>query len=273
MAFPNWLRIILSALTVLSLYPQIQCIRSRKDSSGISVYYVLFNLIAATEQFTIVVFFLVNNNIGGGEVFVHSPSSTGDWLNLGQMTVSYVLFLIFFAFTLHYLPDDVAHKLTALAVYSAFLFVSVFPELYYVITGGIYDNGPYRELPLSLFGGYHLIFVNPVVTLFMVISIIFQVRQTLQEPSSFMSVSVFAFQAFVFALLGVSWLLRIRWPPSGMPAFYRSPVLEMYRLVGWAAMDHLVYALWQALLCFIVWRRGVNSAQSPGGETEPLLAE
>jgi hypothetical protein len=43
----------------------------------------------------------------------------------------------------------------------------------------------------------------------------------------------------------------------------------MYQLVRWAAMDYLVHALRQALLCFIVWIRGVNSAQNPGGETEP----
>lgn len=36
-------------------------------------------------------------------------------------------------------------------------------------------------------------------------------------------------------------------------------------------MDHLILALGQALLCFIVWRRGVNAAQGPAGETEPLL--
>ncbi|KAJ5200044.1 hypothetical protein N7491_009155 [Penicillium cf. griseofulvum] len=306
MTFPNWLSVyafptttvddmpnqpysILSISTVLSFYPQIRYLWLRKNSSGISPYYILFNLIAATEQFTIVFFLLVNNSLGN-ETFIHTPPTTGDWLNLSQMTFSYVLFLIVyerlqsdrqveiivltspdsFVLTLHYLPDSQVHKGVALAIYSIFLLISIIPVLFDVITGGPYDKGAYRNWPLDIFRGFHIIFINPVVTLLIVISFVFQVRRSLQESSPCISVRGLAIQAFVFALLGMSWLLRVRWPTSDTSAYYDSS-LVWYRLVGWAAVDHLLFALGQAILCFIVWRYSTNAAQDPVGETEPLL--
>ncbi|KAJ5952238.1 uncharacterized protein N7479_010651 [Penicillium vulpinum] len=269
MVFPNLLSIILSILTVSSFYPLIESLWLKKDSSGISTYYVLFNLIAATEQFTIVFFFMVNNT-AGSSVFVHTPISVGDWLNFTQMTVSYVLFLIYFALTLHYLPDNRAHKYTAVAIYTVFLLISVIPELIDVITGGPHSNNSDRDFGLALFSVPHVMYINPVVTLLIIISFIFQAHKSWKESSACMSIRDLAIQALVFALLGVSWLLRLEWPPLNMPSFYQSRLAEVFCLVAWVPVDHFLFALGQALLCFVIWRRGVNAAHGTG-ETEPLL--
>jgi hypothetical protein len=79
-------------MTAFSFYPWIQCLWIRKDSSGISAYYVLFNLVAATEQFTIIFFLLVNDTVGGN-LIVHTPPTTGDWINLIQMSLFWILLL------------------------------------------------------------------------------------------------------------------------------------------------------------------------------------
>jgi hypothetical protein len=65
----------------------------RRDSSGISLYYVLFNLISATELFTISFFFLINN-VEESDVFVNRPPNAGDWLNLAQLALVWVLWLL-----------------------------------------------------------------------------------------------------------------------------------------------------------------------------------
>jgi hypothetical protein len=178
-----------------------------------------------------------------------------------------------FALTLHYLPNDgLAHKSTAVAIYIAFLFISVIPAMLDVVTGGPHYNGPYRQWPVVLFGVPHILFINPVATVLIVVSFIIQVRQTLDGSSSSLSVRGLAVQSLVFALLGVSWLLRVLWPPANMPTFYNSPIMNNYLLVGWAAVDHILFALGQAVLCFIICRRNITAAQRPVGETEPLLA-
>ncbi|KAJ5468181.1 hypothetical protein N7475_005933 [Penicillium sp. IBT 31633x] len=270
MAFTDWLSSVLLILSIGSFYPQIQRLWLKQDSSAVSVYYVLFNLIAATEQFTIV-FFLLVNNTEGGSVFVHTPTATGDWLNLSQMTISLVGFLILFTFTLYFPGDRLAHKCIALTIYTGFLFTGIIPELADVITGGPYVKDSDREFAAALLSGYHIFFVNPVVTIFIVVSFVIQTCRSLQHASSGMSVQGLGIQAFVFTLLGVSWLFRIRWPPSNMPSIYKSPILAMYTLVGWAPMDHLLFALGQAVLCLVEKRR-FRVVQDFAGETEPLLS-
>lgn len=111
-SFPNWLRVyvcslhahcstltlttplrILLIISVLSFLPQLCLLWARKEASGISLYYVLYNLISATEQLTIS-FTLLVNMTDGADAFVHRPRSTGDWLNLSQIIVVWLSFLV-----------------------------------------------------------------------------------------------------------------------------------------------------------------------------------
>lgn len=105
---PNWLlvsvpspiiyslltwRSVLLILTLFPFLPQLYRIFSRKDSSGISAYYVFFNLISATEQFTIA-FFLNMNTHKRCDFFVHDPATAGDWINLAQLGLVWILWLM-----------------------------------------------------------------------------------------------------------------------------------------------------------------------------------
>jgi uncharacterized protein with PQ loop repeat len=80
-------------MSLLSFIPQLHRTVSRRNSSGISVYYVLFNLISATEQFALVFFFVVNY-IDDPDMFVQKPVNTGDWLNLAQTAAVLLLWLV-----------------------------------------------------------------------------------------------------------------------------------------------------------------------------------
>ena len=74
---------ILLLLSLFSFLPQCRLILSRGTSSGISLYYVLFNLIVATEQFAIGLHLHVDN-VEIDDAIIQSPPSVGDWLNLAQ---------------------------------------------------------------------------------------------------------------------------------------------------------------------------------------------
>jgi uncharacterized protein with PQ loop repeat len=80
-------------LSVLSFVPQFRRTIARKRSSGISTYYVLFNLISATEQF-VLAFFYVVNDFDRSDFFVHRSVNAGDWINLVQTAVVAVLWLV-----------------------------------------------------------------------------------------------------------------------------------------------------------------------------------
>jgi hypothetical protein len=84
---------VLVILSFISFLPQLRLLWLKRDSSGISIYYVLFNLISATELATMSFFFLVNNT-EGSDVFVNQPPNAGDWLNFAQLAVVCVLWLI-----------------------------------------------------------------------------------------------------------------------------------------------------------------------------------
>lgn len=83
---------VLSILSVLSFTPQLRRIFTSKDSTGISHYYVLFNLVSATEQFMFGLIYIVESNQPGN--FIDEPRSLGDWLNLVQFAVVWLMFLL-----------------------------------------------------------------------------------------------------------------------------------------------------------------------------------
>lgn len=68
----------------------------RRDSSGISLHYVLCNLIVATELFTISFFYVVNNRVEGSQFFVHNPTNVGDSIDLAQFALIWVLWLLLY---------------------------------------------------------------------------------------------------------------------------------------------------------------------------------
>lgn len=79
-------------LSLASFLPQLQLLCLRRNSSGISLYYVLFNLVVTTEIFTIDLAILTG--VEGSDIFVHNPASPGDWLNLAQFGIVWVMWLL-----------------------------------------------------------------------------------------------------------------------------------------------------------------------------------
>jgi uncharacterized protein with PQ loop repeat len=96
---PKWIDTISSGLlllSVVSFLPQIQLLYTRKESPGISLFYVLFNLIVATELFTFSFFCIANHRFEEHlpHVFVHDPPEIGDFINLAQFALVWVLWLV-----------------------------------------------------------------------------------------------------------------------------------------------------------------------------------
>lgn len=83
---------VLLIFTFASFLPQIRQLWLRRDSSGISLYYVLFNLMVATQILTIDLAVLMG--VEESDVFVTKPISAGDWLNLAQFGVVWALWAL-----------------------------------------------------------------------------------------------------------------------------------------------------------------------------------
>jgi uncharacterized protein with PQ loop repeat len=84
-------------LSFVSFLPQLRLLYTRKDSAGLSLFYLLFNLIVATELFTFSFLLVVNSGMeekGKPDMFVHNPLDAGDSINLAQFALVWVLWLV-----------------------------------------------------------------------------------------------------------------------------------------------------------------------------------
>ncbi|CAO2648046.1 Nn.00g089680.m01.CDS01 [Neocucurbitaria sp. VM-36] len=260
-------RLLLIA-SVLSFVPQLNRTISRRKSSGISTYYVLFNLVSTTEQFVLAFYYIVNNFDDPG-VFVHYPINAGDWINLAQTTVVAILWLTIF-FVCLYLPSD--HRdgsgKFAIGAYIAFLLISVVPVFADAIEPMPWED---RKWPMSLFFGYHSLYLSWIITGFNVAAVCYQAKEMLSRPwDRALSHVGLATQALVFALIAISWIGRVKFPyeEHGFPWGFLS---TWYELVGWAAVDNGIFALGQAILLWIGLCRTTSGSGGFHEETEPLL--
>lgn len=81
---------ILAALTVASFLPQNDRIIIRQDCGGISPTYIFFNLLVATDQLGFHAYLMVANSEMLDEI-VASPPTAGDWLNLVQFGIVWLM--------------------------------------------------------------------------------------------------------------------------------------------------------------------------------------
>ncbi|TPR04213.1 short chain dehydrogenase family protein [Aspergillus niger] len=160
---PNWIRIILLILSIASFLPQLQRIWRTKQFTGLSLSYVLCNLMSATEQFTLLVFLLVNQTENVDVIH----KTTGDWINLAQLSA--LLIITRFSLGLYYPSDQHSRgrKVSALLLYVVHLLISVVPIVadaidYYLISAG--EDVAYRNFGLDIFGGCHYGFIHPATT-------------------------------------------------------------------------------------------------------------
>ncbi|KAJ0425645.1 hypothetical protein BJY00DRAFT_274669 [Aspergillus carlsbadensis] len=285
---PNWLRIVLSILTVISFLPQLHAIWRRGSSAGVSVYYVLLNLIWATEQFTLFFFLLINDTEGAGRI-VYEPPTTGDWLNLVQALILALMFFLLWVQTgqtsrpthllmasslpslstvLYYSPSDLARiKTPALVIYTGFLLISIIPLLLDLVLGDarVSNPPPERVWLLTFFSIPHALIINPVTTLLCFLSLFPQATLVIKrQPSPTLSLLGLAIQSVAFVLVGLSWLCRLNF------ASPESTFLGWYIVFGWPAVDNLLFATVQAtLLCLAMHRRrGLGVAPEPESESD-----
>ncbi|PNP49223.1 hypothetical protein THARTR1_10025 [Trichoderma harzianum] len=274
-SLPNWIRILLLVLSLISFLPQLREFWLRRNACGISPYYVLFQLIGATELFAIAFYYVVNSvqTLPGPDFFTHNPPQLGDYLNLAQMASVWVLWLIVFAAVL-LLPSESRDRApgvrnstapTVLSIYLAFLLISLVPAV--VDAAWPSQDASSHEWALALFHGIHTMLINPIVTILILASFFPQRAEILQHPpgttSSSLSLVGLAVQAVVFAVLALAWAWRLVFPSVGGYG------MTWYQLVGFVAVDHIAFALVQAaLLAVAVLHRGQRFT---GSETEPLL--
>ncbi|KAI9733211.1 MAG: hypothetical protein M1818_007329 [Claussenomyces sp. TS43310] len=262
---PNWLRVILCILSFASFFPQLHRIWTRKDSAGISPYYVLFNLVSATEQFTLGFFYLVNY-FEDSDFFIHNPRTTGDWLNLAQLLVIWIMSLTLFVACLHYSPvPDVPKglRVRVLAIYVSFLLISVVPVFVDAISP---VQGDGRRWLGAVFFYVHSTLINPIATMMGISSLFVQMSR-----ASALSFIGLVSQVVVVALVALSWTARVNFPV--LDRLTLNVLITWYTLVGWAAVDNAVFATVQlVLLCMAKHRGRVFGDHSVRPEEEPLLA-
>ena len=164
-------------------------------------------------------------------------------------------------------PSRQLLKATVCIAYSTFLLISLVP----VAFESTLPNDSNRGWFSALFGGYHSFYISPVVTLLGIASLYFQARETLSGTSNgAISLRGLASQAIIFTLVGFTWIFRL----TASRDFFKGltplrALIEWYQLVGWAAVDNLIFAFVQAVLFCIAWRR--RGEEATAEETRRLL--
>ncbi len=291
---------LLLALSLASFLPQLGVLLVRRDSSGMSPFYVLSNLLCATEQLTFI--FLSAVITPDEPLITHSPLTLGDWINLGHTAAVWVLWLIVYVHTsppllpllpllllasvsrlttvrrrprfvlsLSFLPGHGGSRAAAAAICFVHLLVSVVPQFMTVLLLPDPRQGVYINLDLTqiLFWG-HILLVLPATTVIRILGVWLQAREVVSHLPGLpppLSKASLRLQAVVFAVVAVSWLGRL--PSHAHNILGDSLSLT---LIYWFAINDGILAAGQALLLWLVGGgRTESTIAATSEETEPLL--
>jgi hypothetical protein len=126
----------------------------------------------------------------------------------------------------------------------------------------------------ALYHGIHTLLLSWIITGLGVAAVFFQARETVtRSPCQALSRVGLAAQAVVFALVAVSWVMRVGFPwelLDGRQVTF-GVFTTWYELVGWAAVDNAVFALGQGVLWEVVSRHQVKGDNVSESETQSLL--
>ncbi|KAF6816608.1 pq loop repeat protein [Colletotrichum plurivorum] len=254
---PNWARLALSIATLLSYVPQYHRLREQGHSDGLSLCYVAFSLASATEHLTVGV--LLNFGSPREDAFVEDPATAGDWFNLGQLGAVWLCSLVLFVLYLVYSRRRDAWVF-AWTVYALYLFVSIIPAVLLAIY-------PSPRQTRDLFLLAHSLILLPTSTALLIFGAATQTREITRRrrfgPDG-LSLPGLVAQAVVFALVAISWVFRVQYPP------YAPSWDGWYRLVGWPVVGNGTFALIQGVLVWVAIRLP-EEAEEGELESRPLL--
>jgi hypothetical protein len=132
---------------------------------------------------------------------------------------------------------------------------------------------------MTFFSHYHIIYINPIITIIFFASLIPQAQETLSRRPSLgaLGVTGLAIQAVIFAVVALYWPWRITLSRENLelPPLWR--LIQWYRSDGWATVDNAVFTFVQAVLWWIaVVVRRKSGGQEVGVTTDentPLLQD
>ncbi|BDD62258.1 hypothetical protein MAP00_007234 [Monascus purpureus] len=222
--------LVSSASSVLCPFsPSFKKTWVRKSSCGISIFYLLFNLVSTTEHFTLFFFSLVNagNSETPIHMFRHHPPNVGDWFNFAQISMVWLLFLFLLVNGLYFQSaGHTLHKTAVVMIYIFFLGVTIIPEFVDAIIGECSSD---HQWALEFFISGNRLFILPATTILRILAIPFQAYMISHQPwpSSSLSLTTLAAQAVIFFLVAVSWIMRVPYPHSA----HYPPVTYLDRII------------------------------------------
>ncbi|KAJ6142728.1 hypothetical protein N7471_002181, partial [Penicillium samsonianum] len=259
---------ILLILTVVSFIPQILRIWTKKNIKGISSFYILFNLISATEQLTIYIYLLFNEyDPKGGTIFLHTPPSAGDWFSLCHCAIVSILSFALFVLVLYYSE----YRFCLSAGYTGFLLVSIIP----LVIDAIFDfDDEGRRWLSAVYFALHFFLLYQIITILGVLAIWRQAREIRAVPfPNALSLQSLCSQAVVFTLLTAAWIWSLPFPYDKLQGHWNWNTFSIwYGAIGWVIVDNFIFAVGQAALFVMAMRcSSAGNDIRRGRETEPLL--
>lgn len=161
---------------------------------------------------------------------------------------------------------------SASVIYTCYLLIALVPLIAVPASTCSKDDRKWFD---ALFTGFHILFLNPPITILGVASLYLQCRAILGRPMGSgpgaLSLVGLAAQAVLFLLVGFSWWGRLVWP---YPAFGRA-FRSWFQMVGYVQFDYIMFAVVQAVLLYIAVRHNCWHARAdeahPASERDPLL--
>ncbi|KAI0897334.1 hypothetical protein F4806DRAFT_461726 [Annulohypoxylon nitens] len=235
--------IVLVFASTNSFTLQYHRIKIRRDVSGISSLYGLFNTIVATEHVAIFLHYFANRADLAYPMVNASPTVI-DWLNLAQFSVNFFNNLLLFGYYVYYLPSSKSGiKFCILATHVGFFLISFVAVLLERVLED-YELYEYAERLSTAFLDMHSVYIIPIATVLAAIALFPQRHDMLScsDPGSLSSVTLVA-QAVVLFATACLWPMRFTLGNNDEVSF-----VMWYRLVGWAVIDDFISALVQGAL-------------------------